>query len=104
MPAWWAPGSASGEAAAQRVEAALPDPAGELGFGGQRLRGVVGARVDVQLRWYARLHEAHRERDVLVAEQVDGAHVDERRRQPGQVLAAGRAGVLVGLAAAEVPL
>ena len=47
-------------------------------------RRVVGAGVDVQLgRTPACMSRG--EGDVLVAEQVDGADVDERRRQPGQV-------------------
>jgi hypothetical protein len=54
----------------------------------------------VQLRRDTGLHEPHGERDVLVPEQVDGADVDERRREAGQILRAGRGGVLIGLAVA----
>jgi len=43
------------------------------------------------------LHQPLRERDVLVPEQVDRADVDEGRRQAGQILRAGRGGVLIGL-------
>jgi len=59
--------------------------------------------VDVQLGRDPRLHQAPRERDVLVAEEVDGADVDERRWQARQVLGPGGGRVLVGLAVADVP-
>ena len=49
------------------------------------------------------MHQPLRERDVLVAEEVDGADVDERRRQTRQVFGPGGGGVLVGLAVADVP-
>jgi hypothetical protein len=65
---------------------------------------VVAAGVDVELARDARLHEPLREGDVLIAEQVDGADVDVRRRQPGDVGGAGRCRVLVGGLASEVPL
>src|SRR6185437_12357746 len=51
----------------------------------------------VQLGRHAGLHEPLRERDVLVPEQVDRADVDEGRRQAGEILRAGRGGVLIGL-------
>jgi hypothetical protein len=65
---------------------------------------VIGTGIDVQLGRHASLHEALRERDVLVPEHVHGTDVDEGRREAGQVLRAGRGGVLVGLPVAEVPL
>jgi hypothetical protein len=62
---------------------------------------VVRTWVDVRFGRHARLHEAHREGDVLVTEHVCGADVDEGRRQPGEVLGSRRGGgVLVRLAVA----
>ena len=52
----------------------------------------------MQFRRDTGLHKPHGERDVLVPEQVDGADVDEGRRETGQILRTSRGGVLVGLA------
>src|SRR6266851_772413 len=99
MPRW-----RSGQGAAEGFEAAGPDQLGERGFRREHLGRVVGAGVDVQLGGDPGSHEPGGEGDVLVTEHVDGADVDEGRRQAGQVLRAGRSGVLVGLAVAQVPL
>ena len=69
----------SGEAAAQGLEAARSRSAAIARVRREQLGRVVGAGVDVQLRRHARLHQPLRERDVLVAEEVDRADVDEAR-------------------------
>ena len=56
---------------------------------------MISTGIDVQLSRDAGLHEPRGERDVLIPEQVDGADVDEGRRQAGQVVGASLGGVLI---------
>ncbi|WP_438872822.1 hypothetical protein [Paractinoplanes hotanensis] len=69
----------------QSIEPHAPDPLGQRGIGREGLGGVLAAGVNVQLRGHPGSHQTLCERDVLVAEQVDRADVDERRWQAGQV-------------------
>jgi integrase len=73
------------ERPAQSVDAARPDPPGQCGFRSECLCRVVGTGIDVQLGRDSGLHEPRCEHDVLIPEQVHGPHVDEGRRQAGQV-------------------